>query len=322
MRQQSVFQDLVINGELVPQSVVAAEAQNHQAPPGRLAAAWRQAARAIAIRTLLLQVARRDGLTPAPEEVGPGRFETEEEALIRAVLDRAVAVGPPPAETVEAEWRRDPARFRSPPLWEVSHILCTCDPRNEAARERALLRAQAITAEALKRPEQFAALAQRESDCDSKNNGGALGQLGPGDSVPEFEAAVRQLEDGAITAEPVLSRYGYHVIRLDALAPGRELPYQAVRDKLAEAMEKAAWTRAAQQFVEALVAAADIKGIAMDVATGLADAPEAGGQEMSARAAGAREEKVAQAILAQQSAGQQQAANSGGGCGSGGCGCH
>lgn len=31
---------------------------------------------------------------------------------------------------VLAEWSRDPSRFRTPPLWEVSHILIACNPRD------------------------------------------------------------------------------------------------------------------------------------------------------------------------------------------------
>jgi peptidyl-prolyl cis-trans isomerase C len=58
----------------------------------------------------------------------------------------------------------------------------------------------------------------------------------------------------------VLTRHGWHVIRMDARAEGAVLPYEAARGRIAEAMEKAAWARAARDFVAGLVAGARIVG--------------------------------------------------------------
>lgn len=258
--ERALFPDLIVNGEAVPQAAIAQEAQNHSAPSGKPGIAWRKATDALAIRTLLLQEARRRGLTAEPAEVAPGRFETKEEALVRELLDQAIDVPEPGEDAIRAEWEKDPSRFRTQPLWEVSHILCACDLTDEAARTEALARATALTKMARETPRRFSGLASQESDCGSKANGGALGQLGPGDTVPEFEAALRGLAQGEITAEPVASRHGYHIIRLDAVAEGKVLPFGAVRQKISEAMEKAAWAEAAREFVNQLIAASDISG--------------------------------------------------------------
>lgn len=258
--QAALFPDLVVNGETVPHAVVASEAQNHDAPKGKPGIVWRKAANAVAVRTLLLQEARRRGLHPQPAEVGPGRFETDEEALIRGLLETAVEVSPPSEEDLRAEWARDPSRFRSPPLWEVSHILCACDPRDAAAKEQSHARAVALAERALGNPRGFSKLAGEHSDCGSKASGGALGQLGPGDTVPEFEAVLRILAEGEITAEPVLTRHGWHIIRMDAVAEGAVLPFGAACGKISDAMEKASWAREARAFVKQLVASAEISG--------------------------------------------------------------
>lgn len=218
-----LFLDLVVNGETVPQAAIAAEAQNQTAPRGKPGIAWRKAANAMAIRTLLLQEAKQQGLEPMRVEVGPGRFETDEEALIRGLLEQSVSVEPPSEEAVRAEWAKDPARFRAPPLWEVSHILIACDPRHEVARKAAQACAIDLTGQAHDAPASFGKLARDNSDCASREGGGALGQLGPGDTVPEFEAVIRTLSEGQITAEPVPTRHGWHIIRLDALAVGEVL---------------------------------------------------------------------------------------------------
>ena len=94
----------------------------------------------------------------------------------------------------------------SKPIWTESFRgdgLIGVDLTDEAARNGAMERAVALTKLARENPKRFAGLASRESDCGSKSNGGALGQLGPGDTVPEFEAALRELGEGEITTEPV-----------------------------------------------------------------------------------------------------------------------
>lgn len=261
----ALFPDLIVNGETVPHAVVAAETQNQSAPAGKPGIAWRKAAKAIAIRTLLLQEARAQSIEVRSQEVDPGRFETEEEALIRGLLDQSIDAAAPTSDDVKAEWEKDPSRFRTPPLWEVSHVLCACDPREEEGRAKALEHAKGILALALSDPKSFPALAVRESDCGSKASGGALGQLGPNDTVPEFEAALRGLPEGQITAEPILTRHGYHIIRMDAVAVGEVLPFEAVAPKIAEAMEKAAWAKGAQAYVTKLVNGAQIEGVEMNM---------------------------------------------------------
>ena len=256
----ALFPDLIVNGETVPHTVVAAETQNQDAPAGKPGIAWRKAASAVAIRTLLLQEARARALVAEPQEMEPGLSETEVEALIRGLLDDAADVTAPDDAAVHAEWAKDPARFRAPPLWEVSHILCACDPRNAVAKHKAMHRAEALAKVAMGKPKNFALLAARESDCGSKSSGGSLGQLGPGDTVPEFEAILRRLSEGEITPEPILTRHGWHIVRMDAVAPGAVLPFDVVKAKIAEAMEKAFWAQNARSFVNSLVASAEITG--------------------------------------------------------------
>jgi peptidyl-prolyl cis-trans isomerase C len=255
-----LFPDVVVNGQIIPSTAIAAETQNHEGPRDKPGIAWRKAANALAVRALLLQEAARRGIDPDPQEVGPGQTETEDEALIRGLLEAAIDVPAPDEDTIRLEWERDPTRFRAPPLWEAAHILVACDPRQEDIRDIAEKRARDLAAKVIAKPKSFAHVAKENSDCSSRGEGGFLGQLGPGDTVPEFEAVLRGLNVGEITAEPVLSRFGWHIIRLDAAAEGVPLPYDAVRPRIAEAMEKAAWTVGARDFIAELAAAAEISG--------------------------------------------------------------
>ncbi len=255
---------ITVNGTVIPASRIAAEAQNHPAASGRPGDAWRAAARALAIRQLLLDEALRRGVAAEPEDLGGARRETEEEARIRALLDVALEVTPPSEAEVMAEWQAHPERYRSPDLWDASHILCAAAPSDAKARAAAEDRAGQILARLEREPEAFAVLARSESDCGSREAGGALGQVSTGQMVPEFEAALAAVPEGGLSREPVASRFGFHIIKVHAHAPGQPLPFATVRPVIAEALERAAWARASRDLVAQLVSAARIEGIAME----------------------------------------------------------
>lgn len=60
----------------------------------------------------------------------------------------------------------------------------------------------------------FAETAQEKSTGPSGPSGGELGWFGPGMMVPEFEAAVVEMEAGTVSA-PVQTQFGWHVVKLN-----------------------------------------------------------------------------------------------------------
>ncbi len=108
-----------------------------------------------------------------------------------------------------------------------SHILVAVSQRAENdVKEKAKVKADSLY-NALKEGADFADLAKRFSDDKgSATRGGALGWIQPGQTVPAFEKAVYALEKGQ-TCGPVLSDYGYHIIRLEDKK--NFVPYDSVR---------------------------------------------------------------------------------------------
>ncbi len=257
---------ITVNGTTISAERIAAEAQNHPAPKGKPGHAWQAAARALALRELMLQAAKARGITPAPMEVAPGQVETDEESLVRQLMEAEVTPDPVDTEALRALYDTQPERFRAPTLYEAAHILIPVKPNDLAGKAEAKAQAEKITDEARAHPERFADLARRYSACSSRDAGGLLGQVTSGDTVPEFEAALENLEEGQITTAPVASRFGFHVIRLDARARGAVLPFEAVLPRLRAAEEKAAWVRAARAFSERLIADAEVNGIKLRAA--------------------------------------------------------
>ncbi|MEM1429760.1 MAG: peptidylprolyl isomerase [Pseudomonadota bacterium] len=85
----------------------------------------------------------------------------------------------------------------------------------------------------------FAALAQEHSTGPSGPNGGALGWFGPGMMVPEFEAAVLDLEPGGISP-PVQTQFGWHVVTLNDARVAEAPSLEDVREDLVAELQQAA----------------------------------------------------------------------------------
>jgi peptidyl-prolyl cis-trans isomerase C len=250
-----------VNGVLLPPHVIAAEAQHHPARTPRAAA--RSAARALVVRMLLLEEAARKKVSVTPEWASEGKRETEDEARIRALLNLCVPIREPNEQECRAYYDSDPARFSSPDLFEASHILFAAAPEDREAQAKAEAQARAAIAEILLRPERFEAIARESSDCSSGESGGRLGQLIPGETVPEFEAVLATLAVGAIAGEPVSTRFGVHVVRLDARISGRALPFHYARPRIEMFLAERQWRLDVIGLIDGLVANAVIEGMDM-----------------------------------------------------------
>ena len=241
-----------INGVAISSADIARETQHHaSADPD---AAWAAATRALAIRELLVQEADRLGIVAEPVEDGEGRRETPGEARLRDLLEREVAV----PRAVEAECRRyyeqNRRRLRSPDLFEAAHILLPREPQSQALAAR-------LIADLGRQPALFAEAAALHSLCPSAQHGGNLGQIGPGQTVAEFESALAGMTVGTVHPDPVESRYGLHIVRLDRHIEGRELPFEMVRERIAAYLDETVHRRAMQQYVSILAGRAAITGV-------------------------------------------------------------
>jgi peptidyl-prolyl cis-trans isomerase C len=198
------------------------------------------------VRRLLLERAAQAGI------------EGSEDERIEALLEAEIAE-PEPGEAECRRWyEAHPERFSAGALVEVSHILFAMTPRVPPERLRAKaaeVHARAVR-ETAREPARFAELAREYSNCPSAAQGGALGQIGRGDSVPEFEKAV--LGGGALGVLPdlVATRFGFHVVQVARRIPGKVLPYEEARAQVARELRRLATERAIGEYVRGLVKSA------------------------------------------------------------------
>jgi len=256
------FGEVRVDGVEIEPEAIAREIQHHPAPDAETA--WIEAARALAIRQLLLQEGRRLGLEAVPEEDEAGRTEAEDDALIRTLLETQVE----PERPGEAECRRyydaHSERFRTPDLFEAAHILIEPDGDAEESWAHAERRARDIADGVGDDPAAFAAAARAQSACASAQQDGSLGQIRRGELVAEIQTALERLPDATTAREPVRSRFGWHVLRLQRRIAGRTLPYELVRERIADMLEARSWTVASARYVTTLASRAQIEGIRIE----------------------------------------------------------
>lgn len=91
------------------------------------------------------------------------------------------------------------------------HILVKID--QAMTQDRALARARNLR-ERVTMGEDFAEVARRASEDASAPEGGDLGWLTPGETVPAFQQAMDALSPGEVS-QPVLSPFGWHIIKVE-----------------------------------------------------------------------------------------------------------
>jgi len=248
---------VAVNETVIAGADIAREVQNHAGVSPVVA--WEAATRALVVRELLSQRASALALVPKPRSEN-GLRETDEEALIRMLLEAEVKTPSATEMDCRRYYRSNLARFRSPDLYEPLHILFRAARDNQAAYAQAVAQAEIVLAEVREFPDRFETIAKSLSACPSSTDGGRLGQVARGDTTPEFEAALLPLQAGQICPEIVRTRYGVHVVRLDRRVEGAVLPFEQVRERIAAYLEASSSRRAAAQYVALLAGQARISG--------------------------------------------------------------
>ncbi|HVA63507.1 MAG TPA: peptidylprolyl isomerase [Terriglobales bacterium] len=137
-------------------------------------------------------------------------------ALAKSVVDKLQATAVPTPALIQAYYTAHASEFAQT---KVRHILVGDNETQggPAARTQAAALAKvAQVAAKLKAGADFATVAKADSDDPgSKDKGGELGEISPGQTVPEFEAAMNKLAIGQVS-DPVHTRYGYHIIQVEA----------------------------------------------------------------------------------------------------------
>lgn len=234
--------DLRAAGELIPLSAragVLARKDNVE-----------QQARGLYLRRVLAAEAVKSGVENDPVVAAVLRLSRERilsDALL-AAQDKAVTPSEADQEAyAQAAYKADTKRFEQPALTRAKHILVrNSGPQAKAKVDDMLARIKAGAA--------WDDVARNESDdIETSASGGDLGFFPAGKMVKPFEDAAATLKAPGDIAGPVLTEFGYHLIKLEERRPAGILPYAEARDSLRAEVRGRAYRDARTERVNKLL---------------------------------------------------------------------
>jgi peptidyl-prolyl cis-trans isomerase C len=185
-----------------------------------------------------------------------------ESAAAETVLKRELKVTVTDADA-RKYYEDNPARFEEPEMVRASHILLmTTDPKTntELSDEQKAAKRKQMEG-ILKRAragEDFAALAKEYSeDPGSKEKGGEY-KFPRGQMVPEFEATAFSLKTNQIS-DIVITRYGYHIIKLSEKIPARKIEFDKAAADVKEFLTQQALQKQFPDYLAKLKAEAGVE---------------------------------------------------------------
>lgn len=200
------------------------------------------------------------------------------------VLDERAAIASVPViddEQLQQYYEQNRARFVVPARVQLRHVFVAAAGVSQAERDELRAKAEKIHNEIVANPEQFAAIAQSESDdLGSSRDGGELGWITSGSWIPELESAIFKLKKGEVSAV-VEGPDGFHIFKADdAVAESGPSFADAKPEVEAEVRQQLAAERFADMATQltdlvydnsdSLNAAADTLGLPLRHAKGIA----------------------------------------------------
>jgi peptidyl-prolyl cis-trans isomerase D len=168
-------------------------------------------------------------------------------------------------QDLQAYYDQHRGEFRVPEQVKVSHILIKTPLPSPGAKEdeKAVADARAKAEDVLKQVKaggNFSELAGKYSDDPgSAKNGGELGWIGRGRTVPEFEKAAFSLGKGQ-TSDLVKSSYGFHIIHVEDKQDAHLKTLTDVKSEIEEKVKQEKAARATEAAANALLSRARTDG--------------------------------------------------------------
>src|ERR1700688_2161554 len=169
-------------------------------------------------------------------------------------------------DDLQAYYNQHRDEYRTAEQAKVSHILIKTPLPGPDGKvdEKGVAAAQARAADLLKQLKagaKFEDLAKKYSeDPGSAKEGGSLGWIGRGRTVPEFEKAAFSLPKGQIS-DLVKSSYGFHIIRVDDKQEAHVKTLDEVKDQIEPLLKQQKAQAIAQKQAEDFVQQAKTQGL-------------------------------------------------------------
>ncbi|MFC4298220.1 MAG: peptidylprolyl isomerase [Castellaniella sp.] len=180
-------------------------------------------------RLVAVQAAEKAGLQKDPAVQQETELATQS-ILVRALMAKYLKDNPVSEADLKKEYDTIKAEQGSRQEFKLRHILV-----KDEAKAKELIKA--IKA----KKTTFEAAAKKDSiDTGSGKNGGELGWGPTSNYVPEFAQAVESMKKGDLSAQPVQTQFGWHVIQVEDVRPIAFPSFDEAKPQLEEMMRQQA----------------------------------------------------------------------------------
>jgi peptidyl-prolyl cis-trans isomerase C len=197
----------------------------------------------------------------AERQMTPDKLRSEFKQQMLAMKLLETDIGPSISVTeadITGFYQKNPDRFKEPEAIHVAHILFRIPDKADAAtKAKVKTEAEGVLAK-VKKGADFAGLAKQYSqDQGSAANGGDLGFVPRGQTVPAFEQAAFALKPGQLS-DLVESPFGFHIIKALAFRAGRSVPLAEVRPQVENFLKEQQKQEKTAAYIDKLKAKAKI----------------------------------------------------------------
>jgi peptidyl-prolyl cis-trans isomerase C len=178
------------------------------------------------------------------------REDIRENLPVQEVQERVTGEAEPSDEEIQNYYEKNKeAQFTTPEQRCVRHILFNKDQKEKAEDVK----------QQLEKGGDFAKLAKENSqDPGSAAQGGDLGCLGKGETVPEFEQAAFGAERGEIVG-PVQTEFGYHILQVTDVKSEQTRSLQEVESQIRAQLASEKQSEAFNKWIEEQKKMRDVK---------------------------------------------------------------
>jgi peptidyl-prolyl cis-trans isomerase C len=197
----------------------------------------------------------------ADRQMTPDKLRSEMKQQLLAMKLVEAEVGPTVSVTdtdVATFYQKNPEKFQEPEAVHAAHILIrTGDAADAAAKKKARAEADSVLAQ-IRKGGDFAALAKLHSQDNSAVNGGDLGFVARGQTVPAFEQAAFTLKPGQLSGV-VESPFGFHIIKVFEHRAARTVPLTEVKAQVQQFLRQQQMQEKTNAYVGRLKAKARVE---------------------------------------------------------------
>ena len=161
-------------------------------------------------------------------------------------------------EEKKAFYDGNPAMFQTPEQVRARHILIKVAPEADEAQKKEALQKIKDLQKKVKGGEDFAALAEANSEGPSSAKGGDLGYFSRGQMVKPFEEVAFALQTGEVS-DIVETRFGYHLIKVTERREAGTVPFEDAKDRVGQNIRKDKEGQVVRSHLEGLRAKAQIE---------------------------------------------------------------